>query len=175
MQIVLLDLMSQESVRTAATDISRLTDRLDLIINNAGLMVLQRQWTKEGIEGQFGANHVGHFLLTNLLMPLLLASSSARVINLTSMGHRLSPVRFSDYNLEKVDKEDGVPEEEKHASLPPTMAKSTDDGYNGWIAYGQAKTSNILFSVGLNERAGTKGLKSFAVHPGCESSAFVES
>jgi NAD(P)-dependent dehydrogenase (short-subunit alcohol dehydrogenase family) len=173
-QVVLLDLMSQESVRAAATDISRLTDRIDLVINNAGLMVLQRQWTKEGIEGQFGANHIGHFLLTNLLMPLLLASSSARVINLTSLGHRLSPVRFSDYNLENLEKEYAVPEEERHASLPPTMAKNTEDGYNGWIAYGQAKTANILFSVGLNERAKAKGLKSFAVHPGCESFAFVQ-
>jgi NAD(P)-dependent dehydrogenase (short-subunit alcohol dehydrogenase family) len=170
---VLLDLMSQESIKATAKEVSQLTDRLDLIINNAGIMTPKRQTTKEGLEGQFGANHVGHFLFTNLLMPQLLASASAsnkgatRVINLTSLGHRLSPVRFSDYNLEKSNEE--VPEEERHVPLPPMFAKSADDGYSGYVAYGQAKTANILFSVGLNERFGGKGVRSYAVHPGCES------
>lgn len=118
---VLLDLMSQDSVKTAAAEVSQLADRLDLIINNAGLMTQARQTTKDGIEGQFGANHIGHFLLTNLLLPQLLKSATSstsgatRVINLTSLGHRLSPVRFSDYNLEKSN--DELPEEERHALL----------------------------------------------------------
>jgi NAD(P)-dependent dehydrogenase (short-subunit alcohol dehydrogenase family) len=167
-----LDLMSQESVRTAAEEVSQLTDRLDLIINNAGIMTPTRQITKEGLEGQFGANHIGHFLLTNLLMPHLLASAAAekegatRVVNLTSLGHRLSPVRFSDYNLQKRNEE--VPEEERHAQLPPAFAKTASDGYNGYIAYGQAKTANILFSVAINEKFGGRGVKSYAVHPGCK-------
>lgn len=171
-KVVLLDLMSQESVKAAAKEVSQLTSRLDLIINNAGIMTTARQATKEGLEGQFGANHVGHFLLTNLLMPQLLASASAsdggatRVINLTSLGHRLSPVRFSDYNWEKSN--DDIPEEERHAPLPPTFPKGSDDGYNGWLAYGQAKTANMLFSVGLNEKFREKGVRSYAVHPGCE-------
>jgi NAD(P)-dependent dehydrogenase (short-subunit alcohol dehydrogenase family) len=170
METVELDLGSQESVRKAAAEVSKLTDRLDLIINNAGLMTLQRQWTKEGIEGQFGINHIGHFLLNNLLLPQLLnaaksnARGSTRVVNLTSLGHRLSPIRFSDYNLEKKD----VPEDEMHAPLPPMFAKSADDGYNGFVAYGQAKTANILFSVELNKKLGEKGILSYAVHPGCE-------
>ena len=174
LKIVLLDLMSQESVRAAAKEVSQLTDRLDLIINNAGIMTPTRQTTKEGIEGQFGANHIGHFLLTNLLMSQLLASvssskeSATRVINLTSLGHRLSPVRFSDYNLEKSNEE--VPEAERHAPLPPAFSKTASDGYNGYVAYGQAKTANILFSVGINENFGEKGVKSYAVHPGCEYS-----
>jgi NAD(P)-dependent dehydrogenase (short-subunit alcohol dehydrogenase family) len=174
-KVVLLDLMSQESIKAAAKEVSQLTDRLDLIINNAGIMTPKRQTTKEGLEGQFGANHVGHFLFTNLLMPKILASASAsdkgatRVINLTSLGHRLSPVRFSDYNLEKSNEE--VPEEERYVPLPPMFAKSADDGYSGYVAYGQAKTANILFSVGLNKRFGEKGVRSYAVHPGCESKA----
>ena len=175
LKIVLLDLMSQESVRAAAKEVSQLTDRLDLIINNAGIMTPTRQTTKEGIEGQFGANHIGHFLLTNLLMSQLLASVSSskegatRVINLTSLGHRLSPVRFSDYNLKKSNEE--VPEAERHVPLPPAFSKTASDGYNGYVAYGQAKTANILFSVGMNEKFGNQGVKSYAVHPGCKYSA----
>jgi len=169
-EIVLLDLMSQESVKSAAKEISQLTDRLDLIINNAALMTLQRQTTKEGLESQFGANHIGHFLLTNLLIPQLLSAAASstpgatRVINLSSFGHRLSPIRFSDYNLEK--RNEDIPEEERHGPLPEGFAEATTNGYNGWVAYGQAKTANVLFSVGLNEKLGPKGVKSYAVHPG---------
>lgn len=162
--------MSQEAVKAAAAEVSSLTDRLDLIINNAGFMSQQRQWTKEGIEGQFGANHIGHFLFTNSLAPQLLAAAKAnasgatRVVNLTSLGHRLSPIRFSDYNLEKSE----VPPEEMHPMpLPPMFAKAAEDGYNGYVAYGQAKTANMLYSVGLNARLADKGILSYAVHPGC--------
>lgn len=169
--LVSLDLMSQESVKSAAKEIAVLTDRLDLIINNAGVMTQQRTTTKEGIEGQLGACHIGHFLLTNLLVPQLLVAAKSnppgatRVINLTSLGHRISPVRFSDYNLTGKD----VPPEEKNpGKLPPMFEKNAADGYNGWIAYGQAKTANILFSIGLNERLRGKGVSSYAVHPGCK-------
>lgn len=166
-----LDLGSQDSIRKAVVDVARLTNKLDIIINNAGLMTTQRQSTQEGIEAQFGINHIGHFLLTNLLKPQLLAAAKAnapgatRVINLTSLGHRISPVRFSDYNLEKND----VPEDGMHGPLPPMFAKSTSDGYNGFVAYGQAKTANILFSVGLNKRLREAGIASYAVHPGCKT------
>lgn len=168
---VLLDLMSQESVKAAVAEIASLTDRLDLVINNAGFMSQQRQWTKEGIEGQFGANHIGHFLLTNLLVPQLLKAASSntpgstRVVNLTSLGHRLSPIRFSDYNLERVGSQ--VPPGEMHPDpLPPMFQQAAEDGYNGYVAYGQAKTANLLFSVGLNDRLSKKGIASYAVHPG---------
>ncbi|KAL6157807.1 hypothetical protein ACJQWK_07849 [Exserohilum turcicum] len=170
-KIVILDLMSQDSVRTAATSISQLTDRLDLMINNAALMTQNRETSKEGIEGQFAICHIGHFLLTNLLLPQLLKSAASstlgatRVVNLTSLGHRLSPVRFSDYNLEKSN--DEVPEEERHPPLPSIFAQAVGSTkYNGMIAYGQAKTANILFSVGINEKLGSKGVRSYAVHPG---------
>jgi NAD(P)-dependent dehydrogenase (short-subunit alcohol dehydrogenase family) len=169
--LVLMDLMSQESVIAAAAEIALLTDRLDLIINNAGVMSQTRITTNEGIEGQFGACHIGHFLLTNLLTPQLLAATKSntagttRVVNLTSLGHRISPVRFSDYNLTGRD----VPPEEKNTGpLPQMFLKNAPDGYNGWVAYGQAKTANILFSLGLNERLKEKGIMSYAVHPGCK-------
>jgi NAD(P)-dependent dehydrogenase (short-subunit alcohol dehydrogenase family) len=169
--LVSLDLMSQDSVIAAAAEIATLTNRLDVIINNAGIMTQSRTTTKEGIEGQFGACHIGHFLLTNLLMPQLLAAASSstagatRVVNLTSLGHRISPVRFSDYNITGQD----VPTEEKNPGpLPPLFTQNAADGYNGWVAYGQAKTANILFSIGLNERLREKGVASYAVHPGCK-------
>jgi NAD(P)-dependent dehydrogenase (short-subunit alcohol dehydrogenase family) len=157
---VALDLMSLASVRAAAKEITSLlgSDHLDLVINNAGLMTLTRTTTAEGIEGQFGACHIGHFLLTNLLLPRL--SFDARVVNLTSLGHRISPMRFSDYNITGKN----VPAEETNPNpLPDLYTKTTEDGYNGWVAYGQAKTANILYTVGLNKR----GVRSLAVHPGC--------
>jgi NAD(P)-dependent dehydrogenase (short-subunit alcohol dehydrogenase family) len=163
--------MSQDSVKAAATEISSLTSTLDVIINNAGVMTQTRTTTQEGIEGQFGACHIGHFLLTNLLMPQLLAAAESnatgatRIINLTSLGHRISPVRFSDYNLTGKD----VPVEERNPNpLPPMFTQNASDGYNGWVAYGQAKTANILFSIGLNERLRGEGVASYAVHPGCK-------
>ncbi|KAI8943249.1 hypothetical protein NX059_001271 [Plenodomus lindquistii] len=167
-EIVKLDLMSQGSIREAAAEIAKITNRLDLIINNAAFMSQTRRTTEEGIEGQFGAHHIGHFLLTNLLVPQLLVAAkssspgSTRIINLSSDGHALSPVRFSDYNL--TGKE--VPPEEMHKPLPSFFAETKDAGYNGWVAYGQGKTANILFSVGLNHLFGEKGIASYAVHPG---------
>jgi NAD(P)-dependent dehydrogenase (short-subunit alcohol dehydrogenase family) len=169
--LVSLDLMSQDSIKAAAAEITTLTSSLDLIINNAGIMTQTRTSTVEGIEGQFGACHIGHFLVTNLLMPQLLAAAQSkppgttRVINLTSLGHRISPVRFSDYNITGKD----VPDEEKNSGpLPPMFTQNKEDGYNGWVAYGQAKTANILFSCGLNEKLREQGIASFAVHPGCK-------
>ncbi|KAL1593144.1 hypothetical protein SLS60_010751 [Paraconiothyrium brasiliense] len=172
-QTIALDLMSQDSVREAAGRIAELTPRIDIIINNAALMTLKHQFTVEGIEAQFGANHIGHFLLTNLLMPQLLAAAKTnapgltRVVNLTSLGHRLSPIRFHDYNFEGKD----IPSEEQHTPLPPMFTKGQEGAYNGYISYGQAKTANILFSVELNKLLNEKGIVSYAVHPGCKFTA----
>jgi NAD(P)-dependent dehydrogenase (short-subunit alcohol dehydrogenase family) len=175
--LVSLDLMSQGSIHAAATEITTLTKQLDLMINNAGIMTQARTTTTEGIEGQFGACHIGHFLLTNLLMPQLLAAASlnaagvTRIINLTSLGHRISPVRFSDYNVtgKKIP-----PAERNPVQLPPMFTENMLDGYNGWVAYGQAKTANILFSIGLNEKLREKGIVSYAVHPGCKYYAIAD-
>lgn len=177
-KLVTLDLASQESIREAAAYILKAVDHIDILINNAGLMVLKQGWTMEGIELQFGTNHIGHFLLTNLLLEKMGRSGtgvgssqktnstcSTRVVNVTSAGHRLSPIRFHDYNIDGKP----VPDEEQP---PPAMiaAYGKVEAYNGWIAYGQSKTANILFSVSLNQYFKSKGIVSFAVHPGCEYS-----
>ncbi|KAK7185161.1 hypothetical protein DPSP01_000804 [Paraphaeosphaeria sporulosa] len=167
-QTIALDLMSQDSIRRAASEIAQLTPRIDIIINNAGFMTPKLQFTVEGIEAQFGANHIGHFLLTNLLMPQLLTAAKSnapgvtRVVNLTSLGHRLSPVRFHDYSFEGKD----IPPEEQHQPLSPMFAKGSVGAYNGYVSYGQAKTANILFSIELNKLLNDKGIVSYAVHPG---------
>jgi NAD(P)-dependent dehydrogenase (short-subunit alcohol dehydrogenase family) len=166
-----MDLGSQESVRNAAAEITKLTNHLDIIINNAAVMTLKHQYTMEGIETQFGSNHIGHFLLTNLLLPQMFSAAksqpggSTRVINLTSLGHRVSPIRFHDYNLEGKE----IPPEEEPVQLPTGMAKATEGTYNGYVAYGQAKTANVLYSVELNRLFKGKGIVSYALHPGCKS------
>ncbi|KAF2851266.1 NAD(P)-binding protein [Plenodomus tracheiphilus IPT5] len=98
--------------------------------------------TNEGIENQFGSNHIGHFLFTNLIMPKMLAAKRPRVVNVASDGHRFSGIRFEDPNFS-----DGAV-------------------YDPWDAYGQSKTANILFSKALAEKLGDKGLRAYSLHPG---------
>ena len=168
-EVVLVDLGSQESVRNAAKAVAGLIDTLDLLINNAGATFQHRKWTAERIEIQFGVNHIGPFLFTKLLMPLLEAAArqsppgSTRIVNLTSHGHRLSPIRFHDYNFEGKE----IPEEERPPqNIPPSFAKADDDGYMSTIAYGQSKTANVLFTLYLQRHLKDKGIMSYVVHPG---------
>ncbi|KAH8840018.1 hypothetical protein MCOR27_009703 [Pyricularia oryzae] len=141
-----VDLSDQESVRAAAATILDDHDmtKIDVVINCAGIMYVEEFTTDaKGNELQFSANHVGHFLLTNLLMPKILAAGEgARIVNITSHGHQLSDVWWSD----------------------PTFNKGKD--YHGWSGYGQSKTANILFSVELARRLKDRGIVSLAVHPG---------
>lgn len=141
------DLSDQDSVQAAAAAILEAAPVIDVLINNAGIMAITEYTTdKKGNEIQLSSNHIGHFLLTNLLTPALFAAADARkearVVNLTSAGHRISPFRFVDYNF------------------------SGGKTYNPWTAYGQSKTANILFSVGLTKRLHMRGVTSTAVHPG---------
>jgi NAD(P)-dependent dehydrogenase (short-subunit alcohol dehydrogenase family) len=96
--------------------------------------------TTDGFEMQFGTNHLGHFLLTNLLAPSLAEAPSARVVTLTSAGHSMGNVRFDDPQFDRGD-------------------------YDPWAAYGQSKTANILFTVALDQRI-SPDVRAFAVHPG---------
>lgn len=167
-----MDLSSQASVRSAARAIASLTKRLDILINNAGISVAHRELSPEGIEISFATNHVGHFLLTTLLTPLLIPGG--RVVNVSSSAHRISPMRFSDINFDNDVKgprqgQITVPKEERpHPKNPAwTMAKS-DDGFPGMVAYGVSKTANILFTVELKRRLASRGVDSFALHPGGE-------
>ncbi|KAJ3010982.1 hypothetical protein HKX48_007089 [Thoreauomyces humboldtii] len=140
-----LDLSSYASVRKCATEFLSISGKLNILINNAGVMACPEARTVDGNEMQFGTNHLGHFLLFNLLKDVLIASSNSsfasRVISLTSVGHRMSPVRFDDINFEK-------------------------SGYDPWLAYGQSKTCNLQFATEVDRRFGSKGLHAWSVHPG---------
>jgi NAD(P)-dependent dehydrogenase (short-subunit alcohol dehydrogenase family) len=136
-----LDLASQAIIRRAAADFLDRYDFLHILINNAGLMASPKLQTEEGIELQFGVCHIGHFLFTCLLAPALIKGAPSRVVNLTSGGHRFSPVNLEDVNFEHRE-------------------------YDKYIAYGQAKTATSLFSVELNRRLSPRGVSAFAVHPG---------
>ncbi|KAL3420582.1 short-chain dehydrogenase [Phlyctema vagabunda] len=143
-RFIALDLSDFSSIRSAAAQIAASTPKIDVLINNAGIMAIKDYTlTKDGIEAQFGANHVGHFLLTNLLVPQLIAAGKgARVVNLSSDGHTIGEFRGDDYNF--------------------------NDGqdYDGWLAYGQSKTSNVLFAKALASRLAPKGILAFSLHPG---------
>jgi len=136
-----LDLASLASVRAAAAAFLARHDRLDLLINNAGVMACPAAVTGDGFELQLGTNHLGHFLLTGLLTPALVAAAPARVVNLSSRGHVRSDIRWDD----------------PHFRAGP---------YDNWEAYGQSKTANILFTVELDRRLAPHGVRSYAVHPG---------
>ncbi|RKR20413.1 SDR family NAD(P)-dependent oxidoreductase [Arthrobacter oryzae] len=140
-----LDLADQASVKEFATNFlagaAPGTPRaLDILINNAAIMASPEQRVGPGWEAQFATNHLGHFALTNLLWPALAAAGEARVVSLSSTGHKLSGIRFEDINF--------------------------DAGYDKWQAYGQAKTANALFAVRLDELGKDAGVRAFAVHPG---------
>ena len=167
---VLVDLSTQASVHQAAEQVNASVNKIDILINNAGIMDPEHHFTSEGIELQFGTNHIGPFLFTNLLMPRILAAAqqspkpgSTRVVNVTSAGHRISPIRFSDYNFEGKD----MPlEEQPPPGLPASFFKE-GSAYSGFLSYGQSKTANILMSVYLNEYLSEQGIVSYSVHPGC--------
>ena len=142
----LMDLADLDSIRTAAADIVERFGCIDLLINNAGVMACPLARTAQGFELQFGTNHLGHFLFTSLLAPALVAGAAqsgqdSRVIALSSAGHRFGEMNFEDPNYERRD-------------------------YDKWVAYGQSKTANALFAVGLDARFRERGVRAFAVHPG---------
>jgi NAD(P)-dependent dehydrogenase (short-subunit alcohol dehydrogenase family) len=176
-ELVTMDLSSVKSIGDAAAEISSMIDKLDVLINNAGLTLQTRTLIMAPddttVDLQLFTNHIGPFLLTELLLPKLLASGShsetgwPRVVNLSSHGHRLSPIRFSDYAFQ-LDLYQGVPEDERPPSaIAPGFLEMTD-GYPGFIAYGQSKTANILHTVELNNRfqRSGKSVLALSVHPG---------
>ncbi|KAF3065945.1 Retinol dehydrogenase 12 [Daldinia childiae] len=162
-RVVTIDLASQASIRKAAAEVAGIISKLDILVNNAGATYNARRWTAEGIEIQFGANHIGPFLFTKLMLPLLKEAAkqspagATRIVNLSSHGHRLSTIRFHDYNIENKE----VPEEEKPFSpLPPTFGRIQEDGYMPTIAYSQSKTANVLFTLYLQEHLQANGIMS---------------
>lgn len=134
-----LDLSNLASVRAFAAKVAG--QPVDILVNNAGVMGTNAGTTADGFELQFGVNHLGHFLLTLLLLPDLIAAKSARVINLSSAAHIWSDVDLDDPHFERRP-------------------------YHRWLSYGQSKTANILFGVELARRFGERGIRSHAVMPG---------
>lgn len=136
-----LELASLASVRSFADGLLADHDRLDLLINNAGIMACPEGTTVDGFELQFGTNHLGHFLLGVLLAPALVAGAPSRLVSLSSRGHSFADVDLDDWNFERTP-------------------------YDPFAAYGRAKTANALFAVGFQRRFGHLGVEAFSVHPG---------
>ena len=137
-----LDLASLASIRSAAEAIKARHSQVDLLLNNAGVMVPPFGKTLEGFETQFGTNHLGHFALTGLLLDRLLATPASRIVTMSSTAHHLGRLRFDDLQFER--------------------------GYSAWAAYGQSKLANLMFTYALQRKlamahADTQAL---AAHPG---------
>jgi NAD(P)-dependent dehydrogenase (short-subunit alcohol dehydrogenase family) len=138
-----LDLADLASVREfAQTWSADNADGLDLLVNNAGVMAIPRRLTADGFEMQFGTNHLGHFALTGLLLPALVARPRSRVVTVSSGAHRFGRMNFDDLMGER--------------------------SYHAWRAYGQSKLSNLLFTAELQRRldANSLALLALAAHPG---------
>jgi NAD(P)-dependent dehydrogenase (short-subunit alcohol dehydrogenase family) len=136
-----MDLADMPSIRGFCTRMNAELDRVDLLINNAGIMACPEARVGPGWESQFGTNHMGHFAMTKGLMPLLEAGDRTRVVSLSSIAHKRSGMLWDDIQFERTP-------------------------YDKWAAYGQAKTANALFALGLNARLAASGGRAFAVHPG---------
>ena len=137
-----LDLADLRSVAAAAAQLSHEQNRLDLLINNAGIMAIPRQLSADGFERQFATNHLGHFALTQALLPLLLETPGSRVVTVTSGAQHFGRIAFEDLQGER--------------------------RYDRWRAYCQSKLANTLFALELHQRLQTlgSGTLSLAAHPG---------
>ncbi|MCV7181776.1 SDR family NAD(P)-dependent oxidoreductase [Mycolicibacterium murale] len=145
-----LDLGSLQSVRTAAAELKESHPRIDLLINNAGVMYPPKQTTKDGFELQFGTNHLGHFALTGLMLENLLPVPGSRVVVVASIAHNIrAAIHFDDLQWER--------------------------GYNRVAAYGQAKLANLMFAYELQRRLATAGAETIAVaaHPGVSNTELM--
>ena len=138
-----LDLGDLDSVRQFAEEYRSRYDGLDMLINNAGIMVPPYGITAQGFETQFGVNHLGHFALTGLLLDMLLSTPASRIVTVSSLAHRGGDIRFDDLQWESRD-------------------------YNASLAYGQSKLANLLFTYELQRRLDAAGQAAIAVaaHPG---------
>ena len=140
MEVDELDLADLESVARFADRFLASGRRIDILINNAAVMANElTRVGPDGWESQFAIDHLGHFALTNRLWPAISRDGGARVISVSSRGHKFSGIRWDD--------------------------PQWDHGYDKWQAYGQAKTANILFAVELDARGAGEGIRSFSVYP----------
>ncbi|XP_055075878.2 retinol dehydrogenase 12 [Misgurnus anguillicaudatus] len=136
-----LDLASLFSVRQFAHEYIATENRLDILINNAGVMMCPKSLTEDGYETQFAVNHLGHFLLTVLLLDMLKKSTPSRVINVSSIAHKGGKIHFDDLNFNKTP-------------------------YDSLVSYSQSKLANLLFTQELARRVKGSGVTVYALHPG---------
>jgi NAD(P)-dependent dehydrogenase (short-subunit alcohol dehydrogenase family) len=140
-ELAALDLMDPISIDAFASSWQARHSELHILICNAAIMASPLERDRRGYESQFATNHLGHFQLLCRLWPALAAARGARVVMLSSLGHRITPMNFDDPNFERRE-------------------------YHKWVAYGQAKTANSLCALGVDERGRAHGIRAFAVHPG---------
>jgi NAD(P)-dependent dehydrogenase (short-subunit alcohol dehydrogenase family) len=146
-ELMICDLASLDSVRDFCDLFKSKYDRLDVLVNNAGVILPSRHETKDGYELQFGVNHLGHFLLTNLLLDLIIKSAPARIIVVASGAHKSGKIHFEDINLEHK--------------------------WNMVKAYSQSKLANVLFTYELARRLQDTGVTVNTLHPGTVKSNFA--
>ncbi|MBV1882148.1 MAG: SDR family oxidoreductase [Pseudomonadales bacterium] len=139
-EVMPLDLASIDSINTFAEQFQQKYDHLDILINNAGIVPIKKELTNDGLEMQIGVNHIGHFLLTKLLIPQLKAANQSRVVNVASMIHNIGKIDFDSFQGDKP--------------------------YNTIKAYGQSKLANILFTRELAKRYASVGISTYSLHPG---------
>ncbi|HEY4822053.1 MAG TPA: SDR family oxidoreductase [Candidatus Bathyarchaeia archaeon] len=140
------DLSSMQSIRQLADDFKRTYQKLHVLVNNAGEILTKRHVTVDGFERTFASSHLGHFLLTNLLLDVIKASAPARIVNITSSAHRGARIHFDDLHGEKK--------------------------YSAFQAYGQAKLANVLFTYELAKRMKGTGVTVNCLHPGVVRTGF---
>jgi NAD(P)-dependent dehydrogenase (short-subunit alcohol dehydrogenase family) len=136
-----LDLMDPASITSFAQRFLASGRQLDILVNSAGIMASPLLRDSRGYESQFATNHLGHFQLVAELWPVLKQANNARVVSVSSRGHRLGGIDFEDPNFEHRE-------------------------YDKWKAYGQSKSANALFAVELDKRGRSQGIRAFSVHPG---------
>jgi len=136
--LILCDLGDYGSIRNFVKQVKESFTRIDILVNNAGFISLDRQETKEGLERQFGINHVGHFLLTTELLDMM--GEGSRIVNVASGAHKTGKIHFDDINLHK--------------------------GFNVFKAYSQSKLANVLFTRELARRVKDRGITVNCCHPG---------
>ena len=147
-EIFICDFSSQTQITQLAKDITKQYPRVDVLVNNAGFISNNRTLTSEGLESTFAVNHLGYFMLTNLLKDLLLASPEGRIINVSSEAHRFAHINFDNLQFEK--------------------------GYNSIKAYALSKLCNILFTNELAKRLVGTNLVANALHPGAVATNFAQ-
>ncbi len=150
-EVLALDLADLASVRTFAEQVGTRHTRLDLLVNNAGIMMVPPGTTADGFESQFGVNHLGHFALTGHLLDLLVAAPGARVVTVTSIAHRAG-------------------------AFDPHAPDAPGAGYSRVRAYGNAKLANLLFAYELQRRCSARGVPvaSLAAHPGLAGTGIAD-